>query len=356
MTRRLLLVSSAREHAGAERYLEVLVAHLERGTGDGWEVHCALPAGAVVTARRLAALDVVLHAVPGLGRRPTASGVRGLRRAVRGAKPDVVHLNLSDQGDGLTAVLATAGLCPALVATVHNAVPGRRPGLELLSAAVLRRCDALVVPSQPVADGLPLTRRTPHVIPNGLAPTALADSPRAALGLPEDALVVGGIGRLHEQKAWHVLASAALAVRERHPRARVVVVGEGPLRGALSLLPGLELLGPHPDAAALVGAFDVLAVPSRYEAFGYVALEAMQAGVPVVASDVGGLPGLIGDAGVLVPPGDPAALAGALSDLLADPTRRAELGRRGRERARLFTPEATAAATQAVYRSVLDRR
>ena len=83
-----------------------------------------------------------------------------------------------------------------------------------------------------------------------------------------------------------------------------------------------------------MGAFDVFVVPSRWEGFGRVAVEAMLAGVPVIASDVGGLPEVVGDAGILTPVDDPVALAAATERLIESPALRADLGERGRERAR----------------------
>jgi glycosyltransferase involved in cell wall biosynthesis len=106
-----------------------------------------------------------------------------------------------------------------------------------------------------------------------------------------------------------------------------------------------------------VHGFDVLAVPSRYEGFGLVAVEAMLSDVPVVASAVGGLPTVVGDAGVLVPPDDPVALADALLGLAADPAARRRLAERGRARAlERFGIERMAQETLAVYRAVAPGR
>jgi glycosyltransferase involved in cell wall biosynthesis len=103
-----------------------------------------------------------------------------------------------------------------------------------------------------------------------------------------------------------------------------VVVGEGPERDALEREPAcshVDFRGYVPDASSLLGAFDLLAIPSRYEGLGLVAIEGMLAGVPIVASDIEGLVEAIGDSGRLVPAEDTAALAAAILELASDPGR-----------------------------------
>jgi glycogen(starch) synthase len=110
------------------------------------------------------------------------------------------------------------------------------------------------------------------------------------------------------------------------------------------------------DVAAMLGAADVALVPSRYEPFGLVALEAMAAGTPVVVSDTGGLRDIVSDGttGLMVPPGEPAALAEAVASLLGDRARRDEMGRAGAARVGTrFGWDAVAAATGRVYDSAV---
>ncbi|MBK5305569.1 MAG: glycosyltransferase family 4 protein [Frankiaceae bacterium] len=339
---KVALVADAVEFAGAERYLEVLAEGL-RDQGD--RLLALLPdEGDASLAERLGRHAEITR-IPGLRRLPGAAAVPRVRRALTLFQPDVVHLNLTDQGDGIASVLAAPRR--RAVATLHNVLPARAAARERVSACLLRRPAAVLCVSAPVGRYVERLGGRAVVIPNGL-PTAIPHpTPRVVLGLPEDAVVVGGIGRLDPQKGWDVLAAAA----EQLPGVRVVVIGDGPQRGELAGT-RLELPGGRPDAAELVGAFDILAMPSRFEAFGLVALEAMQAGVPVVASAVGGLADLVADSGVLVPLEDADRLAAALRDLLADPARRHALGEAGRARSRQFTPAVMVEQTRRVLARV----
>ena len=118
----------------------------------------------------------------------------------------------------------------------------------------------------------------------------------------------------------------------------------------------IDVLGYVPDLLAVLHGADLALVPSRYEGFGLPALEAMAAGVPVVAFDGTSLPEVVGDAGVLVPDGDVAAMAAAVRAVLASPARAAELRAAGLGRAAEFTWDRTAAAYAELYRAALDGR
>src|SRR5881409_1032760 len=121
----------------------------------------------------------------------------------------------------------------------------------------------------------------------------------------------------------------------------------------------VEFLGFQPDGAALMAEMDIVAVPSRFEPFGIVAVEAMVQGRPVVASAVGGLTETVvdGTTGRLVPAGDPARLADALADLVRSSALREQMGEAGRERAiALFSPDRVVAAYKNLYRRLSAAR
>ncbi|HWC25059.1 MAG TPA: glycosyltransferase family 4 protein [Solirubrobacteraceae bacterium] len=352
--RPIALVSDAIGFGGAEVYLATLVAALADeldfiaivGEQTGAEA-----------ARRLADAGARVARVPGLGRIPRPGALRRLAATLRAADPAVVHANATDQGDGLSAILAASLLRRPLAVTVHLALDGRARHHEALSGWALRRAGAVIAVSDAVARRLSALGVRATVVRNGLPAPVRAPAARAALGVDEDAVLVGGIGRLAPQKGWDVLCRAAPALRERCPAAVVAIVGDGPERPRLEELAaehGVRLLGPREDAASLLGAFDVLAAPSRFEGLPLVPIEALHAGVAVVASDIDGLRDVVDDAGVLVAPDDPAALGAALGERAADPRRRSQLAARGRARAaERFGVRRMARETLAVYERLL---
>ncbi len=185
-----------------------------------------------------------------------------------------------------------------------------------------------------------------EVLPNGIDPGPRPDATaraaaRRALGLPDDARVVGTAARLDPVKDLPRLVEAFDRVRADLPSARLVVLGDGPERAALeaararTAAPDAVLLAGHrPDVRALLPGFDLYVNCSTYEGVSLTILEAMAAAVPVVATAVGGTPEVVvdGSTGRLVPARDTAALAGALAGVLADPAAAAALGEAGRAR------------------------
>lgn len=152
---------------------------------------------------------------------------------------------------------------------------------------------------------------------------------------PADALVVGSVGWLTPVKGHRFLIEAVAHLKPRFPSLHLVIVGSGALRedflalaGRLGLREAVHLPGARPDIAACLAAMDIFVLPSLNEGMGRALIEAMAAGRPVVASRVGGIPSIVDDrrTGLLVPPGEPEALAAALEMLLQRPDWRRELG------------------------------
>ena len=187
---------------------------------------------------------------------------------------------------------------------------------------------------------------------------------RAALGLAAEDIVVGLVGRVCRQKGTDIFVEAAIPLATEEPRARFVMLGDpedralfdrlGARIGAAGLAERIRFLGHREGMADVYAALDVLAAPSRWEGFGLMLAEAMAAGVPVVASRVGGIPAVVGEAGILVPPEDPGALAGALELLLNDSARRAEMAARGRTGSARFDWGCTASRVVQVYRRIME--
>ncbi|PYO20580.1 MAG: hypothetical protein DMD85_16495, partial [Candidatus Rokuibacteriota bacterium] len=181
---------------------------------------------------------------------------------------------------------------------------------------------------------------------------------RARLRLPDDAFVVVGLGRFVPVKGFDVLITALPTLAAAVPSTCVLLVGDGPERVALEAQAGrlgvrdrLRFTGVTPDIAVCLAAADVLAAPSRNEGMGRALVEGMALGLPVVGSEVGGIPAVIadGETGWLVPPGDAAALAEALVELGRDAALCAKLGAAAAARAEAFSSRVAHAAMRAIY-------
>jgi len=285
--------------------------------------------------------------------------VRALRAALRDTGADLVHAH--GLRAGFVAALGRGGR--PLVVTWHNAVLSR--GLRavahrLLERAVARAADVTLCASadlraRAAALGARDARLGEVAAPALPPPRRGRAAVRAELGAGPDTPVVLSVGRLHPQKRHDVLVDAAARWRGRDPAPVVVIAGSGP--GYLALAARISaarapvtLLGHRADVADLLAAADLAVVTSDWEARQLFAQEALRAGVPLVATAVGGLPDLVGDAAVLVPPGDRDAVDAAITRLLDDPDLRAAYAGRGRERARQWpTEEQTVAAVAGVY-------
>ncbi|MEV0157456.1 glycosyltransferase family 4 protein [Micromonospora sp. NPDC050686] len=288
-----------------------------------------------------------------------ARAVAALRRALADAPVDVVHAH--GLRAGLVAVLARPAV--PLVVTWHNAVlaGGLRGRLSRLAERVVARSATVALGAsadlvaRAAALGATDARLAPVAAPALPAPRRRRAAVRAEFGVAAGQPLILSVGRLHPQKRYDVLVDAAARWRTRRPVPVVVIAGSGPaylpLAARISAARApVTLLGHRTDVADLLAGADLALVTSDWEARQLFAQEALRAGVPLVATDVGGLPELVGDAAVLVPPGDVDAVDAAVRGLLDDEARRADLARRGAERAAGWPTEAdTVAALAALY-------
>jgi glycosyltransferase involved in cell wall biosynthesis len=175
-----------------------------------------------------------------------------------------------------------------------------------------------------------------------------------------DEFVVGHMAAFTAEKGQDVAVAAATLLQSSLPHARFVLAGDGPLlENVRANAPQhVTLPGFVSDRAAFFASLDVFIMPSRSEAWGMAALEAMADGVPVIASDIGGLGELVedGNGGWLVVPGDPAALARAITYAAMNPDRLREQSEKARERARLFSVDRMVEQTEAFYRRLMELR
>lgn len=291
-----------------------------------------------------------------------------LRAAIARHAPDIVHVHSRRGADWYGPLAArSAGVPVVLSRRVDN--PETRWMASVRYAAV----DRIVAISECIREMLLGAGVPPEKI--ACVRSAVPDDPvpprdRAwlenELGIEPDAPLLGMVAQLIERKGHATLLDALPAIRQAHPRVRALLLGQGPLRhelqrrlAAASLDGTVVLAGFRADVGRILPNLDLLVHPATREGLGIAVLQAARAGVAIVASDAGGLPEIVADGktGLLVPPGDAAALAEAVSRLLADAGLRARYGAAGARRvAADFAPRHMVAGNLRVYREVLARR
>jgi glycosyltransferase involved in cell wall biosynthesis len=362
VTRPVLHVGKVSGISGSEAHLLLLLPQLRE---LGWDVRFLLlhegEPGAARFAERLEAAGVPVDGV----RLPHAADPRAFARVlgfVRRLGPMIVHTHLVHADfHGLTA--GRIARVPLLASTKHGFNPFRSSrAFAAADRTLARLADLHIAISGGLARYLAETEGIPEasfeVVHYGIVPGAEPPAPPASRR-------IAVVGRLIPIKGHDVLLRAVAQARGELPGLEVEVAGAGPLAGelgrqaaALGLDGTVRFLGHAPGGEVMERA-DVVAVPSLGEGFGMVALEAMERGRAVVASAVGGLPEIVdhGVTGVLVPPGDVAALSAALVALARDPARARALGEAGRARAlHAFSQERCTGRTDGLYRSALLRK
>jgi glycosyltransferase involved in cell wall biosynthesis len=297
---------------------------------------------------------------------------RPLLRLLRCERIDVLHAHLF--GSNVWAsVLGRIARVPVVIAHEHMWAyngGGLRPLID--RELIARLADTFVAVSQQGRRSMIEVERIPAervvVVTNGIPEMAAGDGARIRdeLGIPPQAPLVGSVGHLRAEKAYEVLIEAAGELLPERPQLRVLIAGEGPERDSLERLSAtlelgaaVTLAGARDDIPDLLAALDVAVCCSDFEGGPLSVMEYMAAGLPVVATRVGGLPELVrdGETGVLVPARDPRALALALAELLDDPVRRRELGAAGRELVRSdYGIDAWVASLESLYLSLLERK
>jgi glycosyltransferase involved in cell wall biosynthesis len=366
---RLLFVLTQPVRGGVE---EVVLALLRRLDPSEFRLALAAPRPLLeACADDLRGLPVDVAAVAA-DRALDRAQLARLSTFIRRFQPRVVNPHLFRS----TLVAAPlARLHGARVVETYHGREGWRQGLVrgsfLPDRLVARLVDRVIAVSEAArtflvrGKGYPARKIT--VVPNGrdvsvFRPGAAREPARKELGLDGAVPLVGVVGRLEPQKGHGHLLEAWPSVVQEFPDARLLLVGDGSLRGALEtrarelgVAGSIIFAGFRTDVPRMLDAMDVLALPSLYEGMPLTAIEGSAMARPVVATAVDGTPEVVrdGHTGRLVPPADPPALARALRDLLRDPERARGMGQTGRDwvLAR-FDLDRQVAATAHVYRSV----
>ncbi len=344
-------VASGREWRGGQRQVWLLTRELGRlgveqvvVTGRESEL-----------ARRLERTGVRVHPARwGAGLDPRV--IWPILRELRG-RSAVLHAHDAH-------ALTLAGICSTL--TRAPLVVTRRVDFHLSGRAYWRRADRIIAISQAVADvlvsdGIRQDRIT--VIHSGIPVDTTRRTARLGirdrLGLPREARVAANVAALVPHKDHATLINAAKLLERRFPDLHWVVAGRGQLRGQLEtqierlgLAQRVHLIGHVDEPERLTADADLFVMSSREEGLGTSVLEAMALGIPIASTSAGGLPELLGKgAGLLVPPGDPAALAEAVARILNDRELRRQLAGRALEEVPRFSDRRMAEEVRSVYRS-----
>lgn len=356
---KVLHVEMGRHLYGGARQVAYLLDGLARHPGE----HVLVCAEGAEIAGAIANPAVRLHPLPFRGDMDLGF-VRRLRGLIRTERPDLMHLH-SRRGDALAALAGRAERLPMVHSRrVDN--PPRWFDLRLkfpcferivtISEGIRRVLLAAGVPERQVVC-VPSAVDTARYRPGG-EPAWF----RGEFGLEPEAVAIGVIAQWIPRKGHATLFDALPAVVEKFPQTRVLLFGKGPLEAELraavrarGLEPWAGFAGFRTDLDRVIPCLDLVVHPAWMEGLGVSLLETAACGIPIIASRVGGIPEAVEDGlnGYLLEPGDSAALAARLLELLGDPARRAAMGQAGRERVlERFSLESMVDGNFAVYAGI----
>lgn len=291
-----------------------------------------------------------------------------LYRLLRRERFDVVHAHKFGSNVWGTLIGRLARV-PVIVTHEHSWAFDGQPVRRFLDRELIGRgCSVFVAVSEDDRRKMIEVERVPRekllFVPNGIGPRSLRGSDvRAELGIPADAPLIGTVGVLRPEKALDVLVHAVAPLLRELPELRVVVVGDGPERQALTELIAREgvadrvlLAGFRDDIPDVLAAIDVAVSTSAREGGPLAMMEFMEAALPIVATSVGGVPDLIDDGvhGRLVRPGDVTGLTDALREMLSDREVSRRMGERAQERRRReFDLEVVVRRVEALYERLI---
>ncbi len=357
----IAFVLSSCDAGGTERQMIELLRRLDRSR---WEVHaaCLHASGRWLARVADAAASVREFPFPGFGHPHVLSQTLAFIRWCRERGIAVVHTVDTSANIFALPAAAAAGV-PVRIANRRELLPERTCGQIVAQRAAYQFAHKIVANCRAAADRL-RTERVPArriaTVPNGVDSRAFA-IPRT----PRPLRRVAVVANLEPRKGHDVLIDAAPEVLRHCPDARFEIVGDGPERASLEARAGAQgvarafaFTGHVEDVARRLHDADIFVLPSRTEAFPNAVLEAMCAALPIVASDVGGVHELIDDGhtGLLVPPGDPRALAHAVCRLLTDRALGERLGASAARGAQRYSFSRMTSSFELLYLAELHRR
>jgi len=301
-----------------------------------------------------------------------------LRRLLADGQFDVVHFHLPYTASLGRLVVASIppSARPAIVYTDHSLWNKMAIVVKALNRATIGLDQAMIVVSDAALESLPRSiRGRARVLVHGVdlsqADTLLArrqeirDEVRREFGVVGDDVLVVSVANLRPEKGYDVLLDATEILADRHLPVKVVAVGRGELEeemaarhARLHLGDRLLFAGQRDDVLRILAGADVFVLASRQEGLPVVLMEATSVGLPIVATAVGGVPEVLTDGvdGLVVPPGDPLALADALSRVIADPDLRTRLGTGAKQRSAMFDVARASRTIESIYREVAPVR
>jgi glycosyltransferase involved in cell wall biosynthesis len=364
---RILYVITQADGGGAQKYTLALAKHFNGAIAAGNE------AGKLFMDAQRAGLTTfeLKHLKRNVDPWNDILAVWEIHRLIKSYKPDIVHLNSSKAG--VLGSFAAIGTKTKIIFTAHGFVFNEPLGFAVknfylaLEKIASGYRDFIITVSdadrQSALDNKLIAANKISTIHNGLPAIDFLpkDRARQELRLDETKIIIGNTSNFYRTKGLDILIEAIGKLRgEIGDRCQFVIIGEGAERNNLELRItdyGLKnsaiLLGKKENAAVYLRAFDIFVLPSRKEGFPFALLEAMQAGLPIISTNVGGIPEALGDAGILIKPEDPQALAMAIQSLLSDVPKQKDFSQKALERAKLFTEEKMLAETEKVYKLMI---
>jgi glycosyltransferase involved in cell wall biosynthesis len=361
----LFLIDTLTEDGGAERMATGLATHLPKERFDVWicSTRTAQP-GALDLLREAG----VRHINLARGSRLEIHRLWPLIALIRRERFDILHAHKF--GSNLWGTLiGVACRVPVVLAHDHTWSYSGDPIRKWLDGRVIGRLATrfIAVSALDAERMVSIEHVAPEkvvLLPNGYVPrpTRNESDVRHELGIGDRVPLVAAVAVLRPQKALSVLLEAHAQVLEEIPEARLVIVGDGPERGLLEaaaqrlgVAHRTHFLGYRPDVDAILRASNVAAMSSDYEGTPVVSFECMANAVPLVATAVGGLPEVVdnGVTGLLVPPRAPHALAGAILELLKDPSLARQMGQAAAQRLPEFTIDASIRQLVTLYETLI---